>query len=47
MTDAVKNSITDIVVLGGINDAIDADIFSAIGTFATYCETILLQFSAN
>lgn len=39
MTEAIKNSITDIVVLGGINDAIDADIFSAIGAFATYCET--------
>ena len=36
MTSDVKNSITDIVVLGGINDPSDADIYTAIGNFASY-----------
>lgn len=36
LTTAEKNSITDIVVLGGINDAANADIYTAIGDFASY-----------
>ena len=39
MTSDVKNSITDIVVLGGINDASDADIYTAIGNFSSYVAT--------
>ena len=36
MTSDVKNSITDIVVLGGINDPSNADIYTAISDFASY-----------
>ena len=39
MTDAVKNSITDIVVLGGINDAEDTDIYTAMSSFSSYVAT--------
>ena len=36
MTTDVKNSITDIVVLGGINDPSNSDIYTAISNFASY-----------
>ena len=36
MTSAEKNAISDIVVLGGINDAADANIFTAIVDFSHY-----------
>ena len=41
MTNDEKNSITDIVVLGGINDPVseNSNIFTAMSTFSTYVAT--------
>lgn len=39
MTSDEKNAISDIVVLGGINDAASADIYTAISDFATYVDS--------
>ena len=41
LTTDEKNSITDIVVLGGINDAVGTDIYTAIKDFASYVTTNL------
>lgn len=38
MTSDEKNAISDIVVLGGVNDAVDADIYTAITSFANYVD---------